>query len=44
MAKSPMASSGPMTRPAPCIANTSETILPRSLRLAYSLMIVALTG
>ncbi len=35
---------GPTTRPAPCIANTSDTIRPRFALLAYSLKIVALTG
>ena len=30
--------------PAPCMANTSETIRPRFRLLAYSLMMVALTG
>jgi hypothetical protein len=44
VASRPIAINGPMTRPAPCIANTSDTILPRLRRDAYSLMIVALTG
>ena len=36
--------SGPTTRPAPCMENTSPTILPRVALLEYSLMIVAETG
>ena len=40
----PMATSGPVTRPAPCIEKTRATIRPRSWREAHSLMIVALTG
>ena len=35
---------GPTTSPAPCMANTKPTILPRDLLPEYSLMIVALTG
>ena len=35
VARSPIASSGAITSPAPCMANTSDTIRPRSLRLAY---------
>jgi hypothetical protein len=40
----PMATSGPATRPSPCIEKTSATIRPRSWRDAHSLMIVELTG
>ena len=36
--------SGPMMRPRAWVPNTIPTSLPRSLRLAYSLTITALTG
>ncbi len=36
--------SGPTTSPAPCMAKTRPTILPRDLVPEYSLMMVALTG
>ena len=38
------AMSGPTISPAPCMANTRPTILPRVALAEYSLMIVALTG
>ena len=42
--RSAAASRGPNTNPAACMVKTSVTIMPRVLLLAYSLMIVELTG
>ena len=39
-----MASNGPTISPRPCMEKTSDTIRPRLDLLAYSLMMVALTG
>ncbi len=42
--RSPAASSRPKTSPAACIVKTSVTIMPRLFLLAYSLVMVELTG
>jgi len=44
LTSSPAAMRGPTISPAACAAKTSETIMPREERPAYSLMMAELPG